>query len=178
MRTPRFTRPGAFYHITARTNHKDKLLASPLAKTLFMETLELMRQKHDCLIVNFQVMDNHIHLIMRPQDGTTLSACMKRLLGVYSMRYDRVFKTWGTVWGGRFFSRPISGIGDMANTIAYVDNNPVRAFLANSPEKWEWGGLFVHQVGREDILGPPPPWVVLIAPSHSRRVLTSGRFFP
>ena len=93
---------------------------------------------------------------------------MKWLLGVYTMNYNRVFKTWGTVWGGRFFSRPINGIGDMANTIAYVDRNPVRAFLTERPENWEWGGLSIHRVGREGILGRRPPWLAIVAPSHER----------
>ncbi len=171
MRTHRFTQPGAYYHITARANHKEKLLASPIAKALFVETLEIMRCKHDCCIIDFMVMENHIHLIMQPRGESTLSGCMKWLLGVYSMGYNRVFRTWGTVWGGRFYSRPINGIGDMTNTIAYVDRNPVRALLADSPECWPWGGLYSHRVGREDILGPPPAWLALVSPKHFRQGL-------
>jgi putative transposase len=171
MRTLRYIRTGACYHITARANHKERLLASPLAKDLFMETLAMMRRKHECLISDFVVMNNHIHLIMEPRGDSTLSGCMKWLLGVYSMSYNRVFKTWGTVWGGRFYSRPIDGLGDMANTIAYIDRNPVRAFLIDEPEDWEWGGLHLHRVGSDEILGPRPPWLTLVAPAHSRLLL-------
>jgi len=171
MRKPRFTRPGALYHITARANHKEKLLAPPLAKNLFIETLTKMRMKHGCLIVDFVVMDNHVHLLMEPRGDYALSDCMKWLMGVYTMSYNRIYRTWGSVWGGRFFSRPIGGVGDLASTISYIDRNPVRASLADRAEDWEWGGLYTHRLGSETIMGPPPPWLGLVAPGHGRLLL-------
>jgi len=160
------------YHITARANHKEKRLGSTVAKVLFLEILTRMRMKHGCLIVDFMVMENHIHLLMEPRYDNTLSDCMKWLLGVYTMAYNRTFKTWGSFWGGRFFSRPIAGLGDLSATIAYIDRNPVRAFLADRPEDWEWGGLYQHRLGSERVLGRPPPWLGLVAPEHTRRGLT------
>ena len=171
MRKPRFTLPGALYHITARANHKEKLLRSALAKELFIETLGKMRIKHHCLIVDFVVMDNHIHLLMEPRGEHSLSDCMKWLMGVYTMSYNRVYKTWGSVWGGRFFSRPIGGLADVAATIEYIDRNPVRAFLVERAEEWEWGGLYTNRCGSEKIMGPPPPWLGLVAPEHRKRGL-------
>ena len=176
MRKARFIIPGAFYHVTARANHKERLFASPIAKALFIETLALLRRKHECVLADFVVMENHIHLIIQPRGASSLGDCMKWLLGVYTMGYNRVFKTWGRVWGGRYFSRPINGIGDMASTLAYVDRNPVRAFLVESPEDWEWGGLHCHRVGQDDIAGAPSPWLLMLAPGHAKRGLSPGRF--
>ena len=121
MPIARFIVPGAFYHVTGRVNHKERLFASPIAKTIFIETLAIIRRKHECVVADFVVMENHIHLIIKPLGNSSLGDCMKWLLGVYTMGYNRVFKTWGRVWGGRCFSRPIHGIGDMASTIAYID---------------------------------------------------------
>jgi putative transposase len=171
MRQLRYTRPGAIYHITSRANRKEHLLASPVAKELFIEYLPKLRAKYDCSIVDFVVMENHVHLLFQPLGNTTLSECMKWLLGLYTMNYNRVFKTWGRVWGGRYYSRPIGGLGDLEKTIAYVDENPVRAFLASRADEWPWGGLWMHQRGSEAVLGPKPEWLSLIAPRHSRLVL-------
>lgn len=172
MRKARLIQPGASYHITARANHKEKYLRSRLAKDLFVETLANMRKNNDCRVIDFVVMENHIHLIIEPRGESTLGNSMKWLFGVYTMRYNRAFKAWGTVWGSRFFSRPINGIGDMAATIAYIDNNPVRSFLAERPEDWVWGGLFAHRSGRDDVIGPPPLWLAMVAPEHGRRGLS------
>ncbi len=96
---------------------------------------------------------------------------MKWLFGVYTMNYNRVFKTWGSVWGGRYFSRPITGLGDLIHTIEYIDANPVRACLIDSAGSWIWGGLYYHRSGYDDIIGPPPKWLAFVAPSHRRLLI-------
>ena len=45
MRTARIIRPGVFYHVTSRVNHKEMLLQSPVAKDLFLEQLVRLRLK-------------------------------------------------------------------------------------------------------------------------------------
>ena len=160
MRQLRFTRQGAIYHITCRANHKERFLASPMAKALFVETLAKLQSRYECRIIDFVVMDNHIHLLFEPRGDSTLSVSMKWLFGVYSMNYNRVFKTWGSVWGGRFFSRPIGGMADLESTLAYIDANPTRAFLATRPEDWAWGGLWMHRQGPSTVLGAIPEWLV------------------
>jgi hypothetical protein len=87
------------------------------------------------------------------------------------MNYNRVFKTWGSVWGGRYFSRPIGGLGDLVRTIEYIDANPVRACLVDHPESWEWGGLYYHRCRHDDNIGPLPAWLSAIIPSHRRILL-------
>jgi len=76
---------------------------------------------------------------------------MKWLLGVNTMNYNQVFKTWGSVWGGRYFSRPINGLCDLVRTIEYIDANPVRACLIDRPYSWQWGGLYYHRSCRDDM---------------------------
>lgn len=159
------------YHITSRANHKERLLASPIAKELFIEILPKLRAKYDCSIIDFVIMENHIHLLFQPLGDSNLSDCMKWLLGVYTMNYNRVFKTWGRVWGGRYFSRPIGGFADLEKTIAYIDENPVRAFLVERADEWPWGGLWMHQRRSALILGYRPEWLALIAPRHRQREL-------
>lgn len=48
------------YHVTARANRKEKLLASPVAKELFIEILAKYRQRSGCSFLGFTVMDNHV----------------------------------------------------------------------------------------------------------------------
>lgn len=168
MRTKRILLEGAIYHVTARANHKERLLESYQARDLFIDTMSKMRAKEDCRIIDFVVMENHVHLLIQPRGESSLSSCMKWLLGVYTMRYNSEFQAWGTVWGGRFYSRPLVGIGGLATAISYVDRNPVRASLVEKPEDWEWGGLFLRRSGREEAMGPAPEWLPLVAPEHTR----------
>lgn len=168
MRALRFTRPGAIYHITCRANHKEELLGPPVAKEIFIEVLGRLRMKYGGQTHDFVVMDNHVHLLFEPRGEAGLAENMKWLFGVYSMSYNRVFKTWGSVWGGRYFSRPIGGIGDLARAVDYIDANPVRALLAPRPEDWRWGGLWMHRQGDDRWLGGMAEWMTLLAPRHRR----------
>ena len=171
MRTARIIKPGAFYHVTARVNHKEMLLRSPVAKELFLEQLDRLRLRHDCELLNFVVMENHVHLILRPIGDSGLSGIMKFLLGVYTMGYNRIYGTWGRFWGARYFSRPINGLGDLAAAMAYVDNNPVRAVLVYRAEDWPWSGLAAHRNGYSRVIGPPPPWLKLVMTKHVQLAL-------
>jgi len=66
MRTARIIKPGAFYHVTSRVNHEEMLLRSLVAKKLFLEQLIRLRLRHTCENLDFVVMENHVHLILRP----------------------------------------------------------------------------------------------------------------
>lgn len=69
------------------------LLRSPVAKNLFLEQLIRLRLRHVCEILDFVFMENHVHLILRPMGEVELSSIMKFLLGVYTMRYNRIHGT-------------------------------------------------------------------------------------
>lgn len=141
---------------------------------MFVQNLMETRLLHACAVLDFVVMDNHIHLILDPGSQSGLSAIMKRILGVFALRYNRAFESWGHVWGDRYFARPIDGLAALQTTIEYVDRNPVRAGLADKPEEWRWGGLFCHRQGDPGIQGPPPPWLVLVSSPHARLGLGEG----
>ena len=171
MRTARIIRPGAFYHVASRVNHKEMLLRSPAAKELFIEQLARLRLRHDCEILDFVIMENHVHLILRPVGTSTLSGMIKFLLGAYTMIYNHIHGTWGRFWGSRYFSRPIMTLEDLGVTMAYVDDNPVRAGLAASAEDWTWSGLAVHRSGLSKIIAPAPLWLTLLMPNHTQLAL-------
>ena len=71
----------------------------------------------------------------------------------------------------RYFSRPISGLADLAATMAYVDNNPVRAGLVARAEDWPWGGLASHRSGHDKVIGSPLLWLKLVMPQHAQLAL-------
>lgn len=169
MRSARVLRPDTVYHITARANRKEKLLEPKAAKELFLETLAGTRKRFQCRIDSFMVMENHVHLLLQPLGAASLAAIMGWLLGVYSQRYNGLFKTWGHVWGGRYYSRPIAGFPDLLRTFQYIDDNPVRACLVRRAEDWEWGALRHYRSGRTDIVGPPPAWLAAASGKHSLR---------
>lgn len=152
---------GTIYHVTARVNRKERLLQTPKSKTLFLETLIKLRKKYSCRIDNFVIMDNHVHLLVEPIGGTTLPEMMKWLLGVYTMKYNRMFNTSGHFWGDRYYSVPLKNFEEYIHAFLYINQNPVRARIVEKAIEWEWGGLWQYHAQYRDIVDEVPPWLAL-----------------
>ena len=161
MRHNRTILPGASYYVTARTNGRAACLASPLAKTMFVETLARLKANRGCRIDNFVVLDDHVHLIVTPAEDSSLAATMSWLLSVYAMNYNRAFDFCGHLWACRYESRPIAGFNDLDLCFNRIDQHPVRDGLVVKEEDWEWCGLRQRSSGCRDIVEDLSKWISL-----------------
>jgi putative transposase len=159
-------REGARYHVTARADHRDFILESSSVKELFLSVLRRARRKYDFRIENFCIMGNHVHLIILPGKGESLSAIMRWILSVFAMAYNRSMHITGHVWGSRFFSRIIPGFREFVEVFSYIDVNPQAAGLIEDRRQWRYGGLWHRRRGARGILDEPPPGIELLFPEH------------
>lgn len=109
MRKPRDLRDGALYHVTEGANRKEMILDNRGMKELFLNILRA-EERFSFRIENFRIMGNHIHLMLRPGPGVSLSRIMQWILGVFAMAYNRMHGFTGHVWGCRFFPSVIDGL--------------------------------------------------------------------
>jgi putative transposase len=135
-------------------------------KDLFLKVLGQAKKKYQFRIINFCVMNNHIHLIIKPGEHVSLSKIMQWILSVFAMRWNRKHHLSGHVWGERFFSRIISKATEFLHIFSYVDENPVYARLVEHPGQWEYGGLWHHKRGIFTIVDPPGELVRRFFPEH------------
>jgi putative transposase len=156
MRQNRILKPGVMYHVTARANRKEMVLYCDAMKALFLATIKRAKKKFRFQVHNFCIMGNHIHLILRPEPGESLSRIMQWILSVFAMAWNRKHHTGGHVWGERFFSKIIDGIREFLKTFMYVTENPAKAQLVGRIDEWEFGGLWHFIRGERDILGELP----------------------
>ena len=111
-------------------------------------------------------MGNHIHLLIKPGPGESLSKIMQWLLGVFAQLWNKKHCLSGHLWGDRFYSRIILGILDFLRVFLYVDYNPVIAGMVKQPEQWEYGGLWHHKKGLTDVMDLADPIVLEYFPEH------------
>jgi putative transposase len=157
---------GAAYHVTARINRSEMILSSREDKNLFLAVLRRAKKKFNFQIKNFCLMNNHLHLLIKPGDKESLSRIMQWILSVFAMSWNRKHHLTGHVWGERFFSRIIPGMVGFLRVFMYIDDNPVNAQIAGRPWEWEFGGLWHHRRGIRDITEAPDPFIVGILPWH------------
>ena len=160
VRKKRLLQEGAYYHVGARANRKDFILASPGTKELLSSVINQAAGKYDFTIDNFTIMENHFHLIIKPLGQENLSRIMQWILGVFAIRYNKIHGLSGHVWGDRFFSKIIQSAEELLRIFCYIDNNPVKAGLVTSACDWIFGGLHHALNGIQDILGERGPWAL------------------
>lgn len=141
MRRNRVICPGAEYHVVARANRREFILESSRVKELLLAVIREARKRFEFTIRNFCIMSNHVHLILRPGDGESLSRIMQWILGVFAIRYNRLFGLEGHVWYDRFRSRVIETFRQLLSTFVYITENPVRAGLVTRPIHYHYSGV-------------------------------------
>jgi len=156
MRKRREILDGFSYHITARINRQEFLFESNEVKEMFMDVLRRAKRKHHFLIKNFCIMSNHIHFILKPLQGESLSKIMQWILGVFAQKYNKIFGLSGHVWSDRFKSKIIISFKQYLNTFIYIANNPVKAGIVEISVDFKYNGISDIQKGYYDIMERPP----------------------
>jgi len=171
MRQPRQLSEGARYHVTARINRKEMLLDSASVRELFLSTVTRAKKKYRFRIWNFSIMGNHIHFLIEPRTGESLSAIMRWILGVFATLYNRKNGLSGHVWGERFHSRILAGFRAFVLAFAYIDANPLNAGIVVRAYEWRQSGIWHDRQGCRDITDEAPDWLRLQFPDHVIGVL-------
>ena len=66
MRKPRYLITGAEYHVTAKINQGEFALELKEIKEMFLQTVKRAKEKYFFKLKSFVIMDNHIHLLIKP----------------------------------------------------------------------------------------------------------------
>ncbi|MCQ2604196.1 MAG: transposase [Spirochaetia bacterium] len=137
----RVTVDGGMYHIINRVVAGDMLLGTEESKRMFMEVMREARfvKKFRFRVKNITVMDNHVHIMVKMEEGESLSKVMQWIFSVFALRYNRKYGRYGHLWADRFRSIVIAGIMAFERTFEYIGNNPVKAGMVARAEDYGYG---------------------------------------
>jgi putative transposase len=155
MRKPRELFIGAEYHVTARINRGEFVFETSEIKKLFLFIVKRAKNKYSFSIRNFSIMDNHVHLQIKPGRNENLSRIMQWILGVFAKSYNKKYNLKGHVWYDRFHSTVIKSYRQLIATFKYICNNPVKSEIVEKPEDYKFGGLWYIHHRCFDFIEPP-----------------------
>jgi len=147
MRKKREFVEGAFYHVTSRTNDKIRVFEDRRGRKIMLMVLEEAKKKFRFLLANFCVMPTHIHLLIKPEEGSNLDSIMQWIKTRSAIRWNFVNGSKDHMWGDRYFARVIKDPQEFEKIMDYIDQNPVKAGLSSSPENWLASGAFYRLHG-------------------------------
>jgi REP element-mobilizing transposase RayT len=88
------------------------------------------------------IMPNHVHAILQPFDEEPLWAIVQTWKSVTSHRIQRRQGGQGRLWQRSYFDRMIRDTRHLAQSVLYIEHNPVQAGLAATPEDWRWSSAY------------------------------------
>lgn len=125
--------PGAIYHVTVRSNGKEKLFLTDVDRKYLLARLGEGTERHRVRVYLYCLMANHFHLVAETPRGN-LGAFMQGLLTGYGVYFNRLHRRHGHVTQGRYGARLVSGDEYLLKLSRYVHLNPVKvAAMAEQP---------------------------------------------
>jgi putative transposase len=85
------------------------------------------------------IMPNHIHVLLTISPGFALGGVVGSWKRYTAREANKILGRNGAFWQDDYWDRFIRNEDHFAATVAYIDQNSVKAGLASSADLWPWG---------------------------------------
>ena len=158
-RLPRLTLAGEVHHVILRGNNRQPVFLDGDDRSAFLLLLAEHAKREKVQVHAYVLMDNHLHLLMTPEQDSSMAKCMQGVGRSYVRRFNQKHGRTGTLWEGRYRSTVLEAQRYVLLCMVYMDLNPVRAGLVHAPEAYAWSS-HGHYIGlRNDKWLTPHPLV-------------------
>jgi putative transposase len=117
--------PGAYYHVTSRSNERRAIFADDTDKRRFLEILETTSNLFGAEVHGYVLMRNHFHLILMTPTAN-LQKFMQRFNTSYTVYFNRRHHRTGHLFQGRYKALLIDRDTYLLELSRYLHLNPVR----------------------------------------------------
>ena len=177
---PRFARnltDNSYYHIVTRGIDRRRLFRYKQDYALFIEITATYLKQYKVRIVNYCLMPNHIHLLIKLELASDLPKFMQIVLQVYAANFRKRYKSVGFVFQNRYKSRLIDNEAYLLECARYIERNPVRATMVQEASEFPWSSFSYYAKGSKDkIITLPNPLFIDMAPTNIQRQEAYSKF--
>ena len=150
--------------ITFCCYRRHKFLTNGTVIEIFLDSLSKMKEKYALRLFGYVIMPEHVHLVLHPQDGTTLGKVMGELKSKSAVKVIekrlaplpsdcRVMKNGierRAFWQPRCYDHNCRTEETVFEKINYCHNNPVTRGLVAEPGAWRWSS-YNWYTGQRDV---------------------------
>jgi len=129
----------AYYHVMNRGRGRQTVFHDERYYEAFYQGLAEAHQRFGLEIHAYCLMGNHYHLLVRTPRGN-LGRAMRHVNGLYTQRYNRLKRTDGPLFRGRYKAIHIDASAYLLQVSRYIHRNPVETMrpLVNQLEQYPW----------------------------------------
>jgi len=150
-RVPRIVAAGFPHHIVQRGNRRQHTF---FCEQDYFNYLEIMAERcgrYGVEIWAYCLMPNHVHLIAVPGTSSGLHKAIGEAHKKYTEKINHREGWRGHLWQGRFSSYVLDE-AYLLVAVRYIELNPIKGKIVDSPEKYPWSSASAHKAGRDDRL--------------------------
>jgi len=138
-RPQRIQYENAFYHVMNRGRGRQIIFHNENYYQAFLQTLQEAHRRFDAVIHAYCLMGNHYHLLIETPRAN-LDRIMRHINGVYTQRYNRLKKTDGPLFRGRYKAILVDGDAYLLQLSRYIHRNPIdmKRPLVSGLEHYAW----------------------------------------
>jgi REP element-mobilizing transposase RayT len=98
--------------------------------------------KHKYKLYAWVIMPNHIHLLLTPKIGYSLSKVVHSCKSYSASMANKILERSGKFWFPESFDRFIRNYEHFENTFTYIEQNPVKAKLCEKSSDWRFSSAY------------------------------------
>jgi len=156
----------AYYHVMNRGRGRQRIFHGDAYYRAFLDTLAEAHRRFGLQILCYCLMSNHYHLLVKTPEGN-LGRAMRHINGLYTQRHNRLRKTDGPLFRGRYKALLVEEDSYQLQLSRYIHRNPLGAGMVKRLEDYAWSSYPYYVKD-----SPAPEWL------YQREIydqLTGGR---
>jgi putative transposase len=142
----RYQEAKELHFITFSCRERAPLLGTPLARDIFVSTLERARTWYAFCIRGFVVMPEHVHLLLSEPERGNLALALQMLKQASSHKLRQLGIPF---WEPRYYDFNVWSEYKVRDKLNYIHLNPVRRGLVTLPEDWVWSSSRHYSTGED-----------------------------
>jgi putative transposase len=145
-RLPHIDAGGAAYFLTFRLHASQR---DPLDDAERDAVVEHLRRMRAGTLLAFVVMPDHVHLLYLTEPGEVLARTLQALKGSSAHRLAKAAGRTAPIWQRDTFDRLVRHERELLDTWRYIEANPVRRGLSESPGLYGWSSAATREAERQ-----------------------------
>jgi putative transposase len=146
-RKPRFFLPGYAAHVVQRGNNRTAIFFEYEDYSTYLAALANSANRYGCDIHAYVLMTNHVHLLLTPETSDSIGSMMQYIGRKYVPFINKKYSRTGTLWEGRYRASTVCNRRYVLACYRYIEMNPVRAGMAESPGDYPWSSFRSNGLG-------------------------------
>src|SRR6476660_6627845 len=122
-----------------------RFFQSPNEAELFIDVLRTNTLAGKFKVREFVVMPDHFHVLLTVDGNTSIERAIQLIKGGYSFRRNKELGLSGEIWPPGFSEVRVRDRKSFLAHKKYIDENPVKAGLAKSPEEYPYCSAYFRK---------------------------------